>query len=38
MVRYEVIHSPSDIFLILEFVSGGELFDYIVQRGRVSEQ
>lgn len=31
---YEVIDTPSDIFVIMEFVSGGELFDYIVSRGR----
>jgi serine/threonine protein kinase len=33
--RYEVIDTPSDIFVIMEFVSGGELFDYIVSRGRL---
>ena len=26
---YEVITTPTDIFMIMEFVSGGELFDYI---------
>ncbi len=26
---YEVISTPTDIFMIMEFVSGGELFDYI---------
>lgn len=26
---YEVITTPSHIFMIMEFVSGGELFDYI---------
>jgi serine/threonine protein kinase len=34
---YEVIHTPSDIFVVMEYVSGGELFDYIVQKGRVSD-
>jgi len=34
---YEVIHSPTDIFMVIEYVSGGELFDYIVQKGRLSE-
>lgn len=34
-VSYEVIDTPSDIFVIMEFVSGGELFDYIVSRGRL---
>ena len=26
---YEVITTPTDIFMIMEYVSGGELFDYI---------
>ena len=26
---YEVITTPTDIFMIMEFVAGGELFDYI---------
>jgi 5'-AMP-activated protein kinase catalytic alpha subunit len=34
--RYEVIDTPSDIFVIMEFVSGGELFDFIVSRGRLA--
>lgn len=33
---YEVITTPTDLFLIMEYVSGGELFDYIVKHGRVS--
>jgi 5'-AMP-activated protein kinase catalytic alpha subunit len=32
---YEVIDTPSDIFVVMEFVPGGELFDYIVSRGRL---
>jgi len=32
---YEVIDTPSDIFVIMEYVAGGELFDYIVSRGRL---
>lgn len=31
-----MIHTPSDIFVVMEYVSGGELFDYIVHKGRVS--
>ena len=27
---YEVIDTPSDIYVVMEYVSGGELFDYIV--------
>eukprot|EP00756_Hemistasia_phaeocysticola_P052127 Hpha_TRINITY_DN2732_c0_g1::TRINITY_DN2732_c0_g1_i1::g.110337::m.110337/K07198/PRKAA, AMPK; 5'-AMP-activated protein kinase, catalytic alpha subunit len=34
---YEVIETASDILMCMEYVSGGELFDYIVQRGRISE-
>lgn len=35
---FEVIDSPQHIFLITEFASGGELFDYIVSQGRVRER
>ena len=35
-IRYEVIDTPTDIFMILEYVAGGELFDYIVSKGRLS--
>ena len=35
---YEVIDTPTDIFVVMEYVSGGELFDYIVSRGRLSEE
>lgn len=34
---YEVIETPTEIFLVMEYVDGGELFEYIVQRGRLSE-
>eukprot|EP01104_Vermistella_antarctica_P016174 TRINITY_DN5474_c0_g1_i2.p1 TRINITY_DN5474_c0_g1~~TRINITY_DN5474_c0_g1_i2.p1 ORF type:complete len:421 (+),score=75.72 TRINITY_DN5474_c0_g1_i2:314-1576(+) len=34
---YEVIETPTDIFMVMEYVSGGELFDFIVQHGKVSE-
>jgi hypothetical protein len=30
-----VIETASDIFMIMEYVSGGELFDYIVSHGKV---
>lgn len=33
---YEVIDTPTDIFLVNEYVSGGELFDFIVSKGRLS--
>merc|ERR1711871_1705974 len=32
---YEVIDTPSDIFVIMEYVPEAELFDYIVSRGRL---
>ncbi|EFC44099.1 predicted protein, partial [Naegleria gruberi] len=34
---YEVIETSTEIFLVMEHVGGGELFDYIVKRGRLSE-
>jgi len=34
---YDVIETPTDIFMILEYVPGGELFDYIVSHGKLSE-
>jgi 5'-AMP-activated protein kinase catalytic alpha subunit len=34
---YEVVHSPSDIFVVTEYVKAGELFDYIVEKGRLDE-
>lgn len=33
----QVISTPSDIFMIMEYVSGGELFDYIVKHGKLQE-
>lgn len=34
---YQVISTPTDIFMIMEYVSGGELFDYIVKNGKLQE-
>ena len=34
---YEVITTPTDIFMIMEYVPGGEVFDYIVKHGKSSE-
>lgn len=34
---YEVIETPTDIYIITEYSPGGELFDYVVERGRVPE-
>ncbi|CAM9662416.1 unnamed protein product, partial [Discosporangium mesarthrocarpum] len=32
---YQVMDTPSDIFVVMEYVSGGELFDHIVSKGRL---
>ncbi|CAI7868682.1 unnamed protein product [Closterium sp. NIES-54] len=34
---YEVIETPADIFVVMEYVKAGELFDYIVEKGRLLE-
>lgn len=34
----EVIDTPKQIFLMMEFLDGGELFDYIVEKHRLTEQ
>ncbi|KAI9121406.1 hypothetical protein K1719_008439 [Acacia pycnantha] len=34
---YEVIETPTDIFVVMEYVKSGELFDYIVEKGRLQE-
>ncbi|KAM3269135.1 SNF1-related protein kinase catalytic subunit alpha KIN10 [Capsicum chacoense] len=34
---YEVIETPTDIFVVMEYVKSGELFDYIVEKGRLHE-
>merc|ERR1719220_224793 len=35
---YEIIETPRQLYLIMEYASGGELFDYIVQHGRAEER
>ncbi|XP_077427011.1 maternal embryonic leucine zipper kinase [Vanacampus margaritifer] len=35
---YQVIESPTQIFMILEYCPGGELFDYIIAKDRLSEE
>ena len=35
---YEIIETPKQLYLIMEYASGGELFDYIVAQSRVKEQ
>lgn len=34
---YEVIETSTDVYVVTEYSSGGELFDYIVERGRLAE-
>ncbi|ESO92604.1 hypothetical protein LOTGIDRAFT_233053 [Lottia gigantea] len=34
---YQVISTRTDIFMVMEYVAGGELFDYIVKHGRLKE-
>jgi 5'-AMP-activated protein kinase catalytic alpha subunit len=35
---YEIIETPKQLYLIMEYANGGELFDYIVSRTRLSER
>jgi len=35
---YEIIESEKEIFLIMEYARGGELFEYIVSHKRVREK
>lgn len=35
---YDIFDSPSILHLVLEFMSGGELFDIVADKGRLSEQ
>lgn len=35
---YEIIETKHAIYMIMEYAEGGELFDYIVSKGRLSER
>lgn len=35
---YEIIETPKKLYLIMEYASGGELFDYIVKHQRIQEK
>jgi 5'-AMP-activated protein kinase catalytic alpha subunit len=35
---YEIIETSKQLFLIMEYAEGGELFDYIVARKRLKEK
>ena len=32
-----MISTPTDIFMVMEHVGGGELFEYIIKHGKVSD-
>jgi len=34
---YEIIHTPHNIYLVMEYADGGELFDYISSKKKLSE-
>jgi 5'-AMP-activated protein kinase catalytic alpha subunit len=34
---YEVIETDTDIYAVIEYIEGGEMFEYIVSRGRLDE-
>jgi len=38
LFRYQVISTPTDIFMVMEHVGGGELFEYIIKHGKVSHK
>ena len=35
---YEIIETPKQLFLIMEYMQNGELFDYIVEKKRLDER
>ena len=35
---YEVIETKSTVFLVMEYATGGELYDYLVVHGRMKEK
>lgn len=37
MGLYDVWENKNDLYLILEYIEGGELFDYLIERGRLLE-
>ena len=34
---YQVMSTPTDIFMVMEHVGGGELFEYIIKHGKLKE-
>ncbi len=37
MQLYEIIETPKQLFLVMEYMEKGELFDYIVENKRINE-
>lgn len=35
---YEILENSYAIYMIMEYAEGGELFDYIVKKGKLSEK
>ena len=35
---YEVIETKYTVFLVMEYASGGELYDYLVVHGKMKEK
>ena len=35
---YEIIETPKQLFLVMEYMKNGELFDYIVDKKRLDEK
>ncbi|CAD8064665.1 unnamed protein product [Paramecium sonneborni] len=35
---YEILESDTNLYLVMEYAKGGELFDYIVKKNQLSEQ
>lgn len=38
MALYDVWENKGELYLVLEYIEGGELFDYLISRGRLSER
>ncbi|KAH3661538.1 hypothetical protein OGAPHI_006386 [Ogataea philodendri] len=38
MALYDVWENENELYLVLEYVEGGELFDFLINRGRLSER
>lgn len=38
MKLYDVLETETKLYMVLEHVKGGELFDYIVERGRLPRE